>query len=240
VTTIFGEVAALYDRARPAYPPRLADVTLAYAGRPPRHAAEIGAGTGKGTILFAGRGFPITCLEPDPRMSSLIDLPSVSVVTSTFEDWSPPAGGVDLLFAVTAWHWVDPARRVPLAARALAPGGTLALVHRRSTHQDAALAAEITEAFRRFPPATEMRPPLPSWALPELRSSPEMADCALWEEEEDVTVTADDYLDSMQTMSPFRRRPPEDQRGLLRDLRQVIDERIAFRTTTSLVLARRS
>lgn len=72
MSTVFGEVAGLYDRARPAYLPEVADVTLAYAGPLPRRAAEVGAGTGKGTVLFAGRGFPIVCIEPDPRMSALI------------------------------------------------------------------------------------------------------------------------------------------------------------------------
>jgi trans-aconitate methyltransferase len=147
VSTVFGEVAGLYDKARPPYSPRVAEVTLDFAGRFPRLAADVGAGTGKGTALFAGRGFPIVCVEPDRRMSALIRLPSVTVETTTFERWVPPAGGVDLLFAMTAWHWVDPARRASLAVRALAPGGSLALVARRAVDQDAVLAAHIKEAY---------------------------------------------------------------------------------------------
>jgi trans-aconitate methyltransferase len=107
----FGAVAGLYDRVRPAYPAQLAEVTLAYAGALPGCAAEAGAGTGKGTALFAGRGFPIVCVEPDRRMSELLRarFPEVEVVTAGFEEWTPPPAGVDLLFAATAWHWVDPA-----------------------------------------------------------------------------------------------------------------------------------
>jgi hypothetical protein len=33
VSTVFGEVAGLYDKARPPYSSRVAEVTLAFAGR---------------------------------------------------------------------------------------------------------------------------------------------------------------------------------------------------------------
>lgn len=44
-----------------------------------------------------------------------------------FEDWrSGRAGQYALVFAATAWEWVDPARRYALARQALRPGGHLA------------------------------------------------------------------------------------------------------------------
>jgi trans-aconitate methyltransferase len=242
MSTVFGEVAGLYDKARPPYSPRVAEVTLAFAGRVPRLAADVGAGTGKGTALFAGRGFPIVCVEPDARMSSLIRLPSVTVETTSFEQWTPPAGGVDLLFAMTAWHWIDPQRRAALAAAALAPGGTLALVGRRTTFDDSALDGRIGETFRRFPPATAERPPLPSWAVPELEATAGLTDVTVWEEYDHGTVTTAAFLERLQTLSPFRRRSPQARRGLLEALREVIDAQggvMAASTVTSLVLARR-
>jgi len=243
MSTVFGEVAGLYDRARPSYPPAVAEITLAFAGRPPRLAAEVGAGTGKGTALFAGRGFPIICVEPDPRMSALIRLPSVTVVTSPFEDWTPPGGGVDLLFSMTAWHWVDPERRAALAAAALAPGGTLALVGRRSSFDDPGLDGLITAAFHRFPPATGPRPALPSWAVPELEVTSGMTALTVWEEFEDRAETTDEFLAHLQTLSPFRRRTRENRLGLLDALREVVDAHggaVPMRIVTSVVLARRS
>ena len=244
MSIVFGEVAGLYDRARRDYPPQLADLVLAYAGRSPAGAAEVGAGTGKGTALFADRGFPITCIEPDARMSELLAarFPAVRIVTSAFEDWSPPPGGVDLLFAVMAWHWVDPGRRAGLAAAALAPGGALALIGRRSQHRDAALEEEIQQAFHTFGPASGDRPPLPEWAVPELRAIPSLTDLTVEELGEEVEMTTDVYLDQLQTLSPFRRRTPENQGKLLAALRARIDARggtLHFRTLTSLVLARK-
>jgi trans-aconitate methyltransferase len=108
VSTVFGEVASLYDAVRPDLPREITGLVLSFAGSTPMSAAEIGAGTGKATVLFAGRGFPITCVEPDPRMAARLSerLPDadVTVVACAFEDWQPPPSGVDLLYASLAWR----------------------------------------------------------------------------------------------------------------------------------------
>jgi hypothetical protein len=54
----FGSVASAYERYRPGYPDAVVDQVLASAGGPVRTALEIGAGTGKATRVFAGRGVP--------------------------------------------------------------------------------------------------------------------------------------------------------------------------------------
>lgn len=44
-----------------------------------------------------------------------------------FETWQPPLGQrFDLVFAATAWHWIDPAVRYQRAFDFLRPGGHLA------------------------------------------------------------------------------------------------------------------
>src|SRR5580692_5148526 len=49
------------------------------------------------------------------------------VVQGRFEDWQPtPGDEVGLVFAATAWHWIDPDLRYRAAWRALRPGGHLA------------------------------------------------------------------------------------------------------------------
>jgi SAM-dependent methyltransferase len=91
----------------------------------------VGCGTGKATVPLAERGFAITCLEPGPSLaaagrSNLARYPNVQVVGQAFEDWQPP-GRFDLIFAATAWHWIDPAVGYQLAWRCLRPGGHLAI-----------------------------------------------------------------------------------------------------------------
>jgi len=242
MSTVFGEVAALYDEVRPEHPAALADTILAYAGGTPASAVEIGAGTGKSTALFAGRGFPITCLEPDPRMAErlLQRFPDVTVESTTFEDWQPPAGGVPLLFAALVWHWLTPVRRAELAARALAPGGTLAIIGRKSSHADPAVAAALDAVFGRLPGHTE-RPPMPEWAMPELAAQPELTDLRTEATEEIYPLPTEKFLALHQTYAEFRNRPEQEQAMVLEQIREVADHfggvvDVALRTT--LVLAR--
>jgi len=128
----FDRAADLYQRARPEYPndlyERLLTVTnLAESSR----LLEVGAATGKATLPLARRGYHITCLEPGPELAAvarqLLAAFDVDVVEARFEDWQPAGVPFDLVYAATAWHWVDPSVRFERAAAALRPGGFLAL-----------------------------------------------------------------------------------------------------------------
>jgi SAM-dependent methyltransferase len=92
----------------------------------------VGCGPGNGTVPLAERGFRITCLEPGPRLAAAARRNlagyEVEVVERAFEDWEPPgAERFDLIFAATAWHWIDPAVGYQLAWSWLRPGGQLAI-----------------------------------------------------------------------------------------------------------------
>jgi SAM-dependent methyltransferase len=56
----------------------------------------------------------------------LAGFPAVEVAVADFETW-PGAGPFDLVFAATAWHWVDPATGLRRARALLRPGGHLAI-----------------------------------------------------------------------------------------------------------------
>src|SRR5438552_140762 len=68
--TVFGEVAELYDRARPGYPTALVDEVLAFAPESPR-VLDVGAGTGKATVPFAERGLEVVALQPSVGMAAV-------------------------------------------------------------------------------------------------------------------------------------------------------------------------
>jgi SAM-dependent methyltransferase len=130
----FDTVADRYHQARPTYPDDLYAELISAAGlRPGDRLLEVGCGTGKATVPLAERGFAITCLEPGPRLaatarSNLASFARVQVVGQAFEDWQPSgAERFDLIFAATAWHWIDPAVAYQLAWRWLRPGGQLAI-----------------------------------------------------------------------------------------------------------------
>ncbi|WP_037077376.1 class I SAM-dependent methyltransferase [Pseudonocardia spinosispora] len=129
----FDSVAAVYEAVRPDYPEQLFDTLVDAAGLSVGdRLVEIGCATGKATVPLARRGFRITGVEIGPRMvaaarRALAGFPAVTIVESAFEDWRPPAGHrFDLVFAATAWHWLDPATRYGHAFELLRPGGHLA------------------------------------------------------------------------------------------------------------------
>lgn len=130
--TTFNSAASLYHQARPEYPAELFDELVWLAGlRPGDRLLEVGCATGKATIPLARRGFQITCLEIGADLAAeavrnLGGFPEVSIVNESFETWDPPQAGFDLVFAATAWHWIDPAVRYRRAGDLLRDGGHLA------------------------------------------------------------------------------------------------------------------
>ena len=89
---VFDEIAAEYDRYRPAYPDQLIDQACRVAGIGNGDPVlEIGCGSGQLTRSLAGRGLRVTALEPGPRLLSLArqnlaDSAEVEFVNARFED----------------------------------------------------------------------------------------------------------------------------------------------------------
>jgi SAM-dependent methyltransferase len=127
----FDSAAELYDAARPEYPDELFDdlIELAELERGAR-LLEIGCATGKATRPLLERGFQVVCVELGARLAeqarqSLAGLP-FEIHVEPFEAWQGEPDAFDLVFAATAWHWVDPAIRYAKAHRLLDAGGHVA------------------------------------------------------------------------------------------------------------------
>ena len=130
----FDGVAGDYQGARPDYPDALYDTLIALTGVRPEADAlcEVGCASGKATLPLARQGFAITCVELGAALAAqarrnLAGFDRVTVVNAGFETWQPAArGAFGLVFAATAWHWIDPAVKYRKAASLLRPGGHLA------------------------------------------------------------------------------------------------------------------
>ncbi|GAB1694333.1 class I SAM-dependent methyltransferase [Krasilnikovia sp. M28-CT-15] len=225
MSTVFGEVATLYDDIRPGYPGELLDAIVAYHGGAPTGVAEIGAGTGQGTELLLRLGVPITCVEPDTRMSAVLaaKFPLVRVETVGFEGWTAPPGGTELLACASAWHWMDPPTRARRAHDALAPGGTLAIFHNRFEYADPAAEHAIDEAFRTVDgvAAAPRRPA--RFAYDDLVASGLFADVRDVQWHRYPELTTERYLRLTQTFAPFRQRPQRERQAILAGLAAAID-----------------
>jgi len=234
----FGGVADLYDEVRPGYPAELGERLLAFHGGPPREVVEPAAGTGKATELLVTLGAPVTCIEPDPRMASILraKFPNVPVVLSTFEEWTPPPGGVDMIACACGWHWLDPASRARLVHAALTPGGTLAIFRHRYAFADPAVERTIGAAFRAADPDSGER------AEPDYSAELTLFSQVVTEvSTEHRDYSRERYLRLVQTFSPFRRHPPGRQAAVLESVGAAIDGlggSVVLDLRTTLVLAR--
>lgn len=167
-TLNFDRLAAVYDAARPGYPPEaIIDVRSRCQLTPASRVLEIGCGTGQATRDIAPIGCAIRCLEPGPELArlarrNLASLANVEVVVTTFEAADEASGTYDTVMSATAFHWIDPSVGFTKAASLLRPHGTLALLtnmHATGGTQDA--LAEPMQDLRR-----NLVPEGGSWTFP--------------------------------------------------------------------------
>jgi SAM-dependent methyltransferase len=213
--TTFDSAGQLYQRARPEYPGELYDELVRLAGlRSGDRLLEIGCATGKATIPLAQRGFRITCVEIGPKLAAegrrnLAGFRDVEVILTAFETWRPPdAVGFDLVFAATAWHWIDPAVKYRRTWELLRPAGHLAFW----------TAAQVFPAggdtfFRDIQPIYdeigESLPPGATWPQPgqlpdataEIRDSGLFEQVAVRHFDWEVSYSAGEYIHLLDTFS---------------------------------------
>ncbi|MFJ2174112.1 class I SAM-dependent methyltransferase [Streptomyces sp. NPDC101062] len=237
----FDEDADRYDRARPAYPAPLVGELAALARLGPgRRVLEVGPGTGQLTVPLARYGCRITAVELGPSLAAvaarnLRPFPAAEVVVAPFETWAPPPEPYDLMVVATAFHWLDPAVRLARAADALRAGGLLALVTTHhvaseTTRSDDDFFADAQKCYERWDPATPpgLRPrraELVATDTGEQAGSDRFGPVSVARWTREITYSADTYIDVLLTYSGHRALEPVARRGLLADLRALIDGR---------------
>jgi SAM-dependent methyltransferase len=209
----FDSAADLYDAARPEYPDRLFDDLVELAGlEPGARLLEIGCATGKATRPLLARGFSVVCVELGAQLAEkarreLEGMP-VEIHVEPFETWQGEEGGFDLVYAATAWHWVDPALRYRKAHRLLREGGCLAFwsaLHAFPEGFDP-FFTEIQEVYDEIDESyLEAWPPAPPERAPD--SSSEIEASGLFTEGQvrryvwERSYTADEYIALLETFS---------------------------------------
>jgi SAM-dependent methyltransferase len=242
----FGTVADQYDRARPSYPDAIFDAVMEYGALQVGDAAlEIGAGTGKATQDFVARGLAVHALEPSPGMARVLRAAGVESEETTFEDWPLRTDAFRLVYAAQAWHWVHSTDRYDKAARALTPGGTLALFWNQGREWTGALGDANDATYAEHAP--HLTSATRNWnldfTLDEMRASGVFGDITkrvvTWEQ----TYTTDEWVTMLGTQSDHRILPDEQRTRLHAAVGRVVDEhggRVDAIYDTNCYLARRS
>ena len=233
----FEEVAELYDRARPTYPPAVFDDLVELARLPEGgRVLEVGPGTGKATVDLAARGFEIVAVELGPELAAvarrnLAPFPRAEVVTADFEEWEPGRAGFDAVVAFTAFHWLSQERRFAKPAALLRRGGTLAVLatHHVSPEGGDPVWAEVQADYDAVVPSPDNRPPPPPEEIADLRA--DFNATGLFREIEarryrwDVAYTADEWVSVLATYSENIAMPPAQREALFSRIRNRIAAR---------------
>jgi SAM-dependent methyltransferase len=244
----FGSSASIYEQFRPGYPEEVADEVLAYVGRPVRTALEIGAGTGKATRVFAGRGIEVTATDPDPEMlAELRKRVPATVVTvqAAFEELSLTTS-FDLVFAAASFHWTDPEHRCTRVAALLDAegvfasfGGQVNLADRTVDHAVRAVRnAFLADDDIPSPDGTAPSSPM-QWPGTELARSSCFIDVRQISVERRLQLSARDYVGYLSTVSAYLLLPDPARRQVLGLVLGVLPPQVTVVADLTIHLARK-
>ncbi|MCL2187465.1 MAG: class I SAM-dependent methyltransferase [Defluviitaleaceae bacterium] len=130
----FDEIVTNYDKFRWAYPQAMFDDIFACAGASAgKNALEIGAGTGKATAPILSAGYNVTAIELGENMAQFIAEKfkgnnNFSVIVAPFEEAPLPENTYDLIYAASAFHWINAEIGCPKVFRLLKQGAVFALL----------------------------------------------------------------------------------------------------------------
>lgn len=145
-------IAGIYDEIRPSYPEKLIEDVICKANlKLNDRLLEIGAGTGKATIQFAGKGFTINAIEIGKDMAEMLNdkcanYPKITVDVSSFEEWNCHNNQkYDMIYSAQAFHWIDKNIKYKKCHELLKDNGYLILFWYNPSNEKLPTTKEIQE-----------------------------------------------------------------------------------------------
>ncbi len=155
----FDENVVMYDKHRPKYVAELYSDIIEYADIGKNsNLLEIGCGTGNATLPFVKTGAKVTAVELGENLAEytkqkLSKHDNFKIVNVKFEDYCTDEK-YDLIFAATAFHWINPEYAYARCKELLAPSGVLATFWNtpRISRDNAELYSEIQALYAEYLP----------------------------------------------------------------------------------------
>ncbi|HEX4032059.1 MAG TPA: methyltransferase domain-containing protein [Terracidiphilus sp.] len=239
----FNRIADQYDRMRPGYPravfDEIARIAALLPDAPETRLLEIGCGTGHATIEFAQRGLAIDCIELGENMAALArarlaSFPRVAITVTDFDRFATTSR-YRLIYAATAYHWLDPQTRVRHLAALLQAAGWLAVWRNHHVHTAGAgsdFHAAVQQVYAReapalaakfcglLPPHLLPQPEKDEWPASGLFTAMQ-AHTWLWTRD----YTAQQYVQMLNTHSDHQLLPKQTRARLFAQLAQLVEDR---------------
>ena len=138
---LFDDIVVNYDKVRWDYPSELFEDIFDYSSSEHKKTLEIGAGTGKSTAPFLKAGYDVTAVEMSANMAAFLvdrfkNQENFNVMTATFEDAVLQEDCYDLIYAASAFHWIDAEVGCPKVYRLLKNGGVFALFRNNAVQNE--------------------------------------------------------------------------------------------------------
>jgi SAM-dependent methyltransferase len=142
----FADVAAVYERGRPSYPPVVVERIVAELGvGAGARVLDLGAGTGKLARPLVAAGLDVVAVEPLARMrSALADAIGAERALDGRAEAIPLGdASVDGAVCAEAFHWFDGSRAAAELWRVLRPGGGVVVMWLHETGDLGPWGAEV-------------------------------------------------------------------------------------------------
>lgn len=212
----FAEVADVYERGRPDYPPAVVGALAAELGIPAgARVADLGAGTGKLTRSLLQEGFDVVAVEPQEALCSVLaeSVGPDRVKQGPAEAIPLPADSVAAVTVADAFHWFDQAAALKEIRRILRPGGGLAVLFNVPDWSGTEWADKVASLL------TESRPEHPGLDGRPWRES--VREAGGWTEPREVRVTTNQpasverLLDFLASTSWIAAMEPKERDDIL-------------------------
>ncbi|MBI2572289.1 class I SAM-dependent methyltransferase [Candidatus Woesearchaeota archaeon] len=231
----FGQISALYEEARPNYPPALIDDIIAFSRIPSGgKVLDIGCGSGQVTFPFAQRGYPVIGLDVSVEMIDIAkhkcsSFPQVSFMVGPFEEVDIEDHSLDLITSGMAWHWVTSKDRYQKAARLLNEKGAIALFWQYQPREESELVTQMGKILDRWGgpnrgPAGGRVNEIAHEVMAELHTSSEFSNVELREYNEKLQFTQQQYRNLVFSYGWVQGLNAENQRGLENDLNVLLTQ----------------